>query len=405
MRTTSTTARPRAWRLQFSLRLLLFAITAFGIGFPIWYRWPYEETLDERDPTTGALGATRITTWQRQWGGHSLKHGVERLTIGGGKSLQTIESTTYRDGLRHGPYQMYPELGEGLRGQYVDDKKEGVWVAPDRTSTWHRGKLDGPYEIRFEPLSRFRLRMFPRRGAAVVDNVDLGEERIFHLDFAAGRLTSFNGKPAVSRLFDLLETDAIDSQTSAELKRLTEIDIVEMPLQDTAIYLADKHNIPIVLDSNRLPNIDLPLTDSLLGIDLCSALTLLTAPHDLGCDYRYGCVWITTAEDAKDWHDPTGVADIEPPKGSALGRAWNEPAAFDAVNMPLADALAQVVQRLAIEIDATRLAPSPENPTPICVTASVRGLPFRHVLGQLLYNSGCRCKLEGDKLVILPPEM
>ena len=37
---------PRRW-FQFSLRLLLIAFTAFAIGFPIWYRWPYQKSLDE----------------------------------------------------------------------------------------------------------------------------------------------------------------------------------------------------------------------------------------------------------------------------------------------------------------------------------------------------------------------
>jgi len=35
-------------RLQFSLRLLMLALTAFAIGFPIWYRWPYQTVVEER---------------------------------------------------------------------------------------------------------------------------------------------------------------------------------------------------------------------------------------------------------------------------------------------------------------------------------------------------------------------
>src|SRR5947207_15558420 len=97
----SSTARPRAWRLQFSLRLLLLALTAFAIGFPIWYRWPYEEAIDN------PAGASLITTWQRQWGGSRVKHGLARLVAGGA----AVQSTMYRNGLRHGPYEC-----EGVRG-------------------------------------------------------------------------------------------------------------------------------------------------------------------------------------------------------------------------------------------------------------------------------------------------
>jgi hypothetical protein len=34
----------------------------------------------------------------------------------------------------------------------------------------------------------------------------------------------------------------------------------------------------------------------------------------------------------------------------------------------------------------------------------VTGVPFRHVLGALLYKAGCRCELDEDTLVILPPD-
>ena len=43
MTTATPTAAPRRSRLQFGLRMLLLGLTAFAIGFPIWYRWPFEE--------------------------------------------------------------------------------------------------------------------------------------------------------------------------------------------------------------------------------------------------------------------------------------------------------------------------------------------------------------------------
>src|SRR5437867_4093189 len=82
MSDAASISRPSPWRLQFSLRLLLFAFTAFAIGFPIWYRWPYRETREQRDPATGKLWSTRIITWQRQWGGDRLLHGPEQMISG-----------------------------------------------------------------------------------------------------------------------------------------------------------------------------------------------------------------------------------------------------------------------------------------------------------------------------------
>ena len=387
---SSTSARPRALRLQFSLRLLLLAFTAFAIGFPIWYRWPYEEIAFETPPGS-PTELKRITTWQRQWGGGRLKHGLQRLVSNG----KTIESITYRNGLRHGPYQ-----GEDEKGQFVDDLKDGVWVAPYRTSTWNRGKLHGPYELRMGPVivpARFRAQMTAK---AIPD-----KPRVFQLVFADGRLTHFDSKPATNRLFDLLETGAIERPLATELNKLTTIDVIEMPLKDTMLYLTEMHQIPIVIDPSPALQADMPITGQYQGIDLCSALTLITASQNLGCDYRYGCLWITTADDAKDWYDPTGVSEIKPPKDSALARVWNDLGAkTDLVGVPLAQALAYLEQKLLININTQLIQPTVELPTPYPVTHVAAGLPFHHILGQLLYKTRCRCRLEGETLIILPPE-
>jgi len=377
--------RPRPWRLQFSLKLLLLTFTAFAIGFPIWYRWPYEETDSNQSGTV-----RRITTWQRQWGGGRKKQGWERQIQNG----ETIESLSYRNGLRHGPYES-PQI----RGQFVNDIKEGVWTGPDRTMTYRHGKLDGPAEIRLPP-EQSAMRRPPRPDQPPPSK----EPRVVKLVFADGRLTHFNGQPAANRLFQLRETDDMDQRTSWELGKSTSIDLVQMPLKDTMLYLTETHSMPMVLDAKLGKNLDLPITASYRGIDLCSALLLLTAPNGLACDYRYGCIWITTAEDGNDWHDPTGVTELKPPKGSPLELAWNEVSpAVDCVQMPLTEVLAYLKQPLAIDIGTTQIEQITADSSPPLITASLRGLSFRNTLGQLLYKTHCRCRLEGERLVILPP--
>jgi len=121
--------RPRVWRLQFSLRVFLLGFTAFAVGFPVWYRWPYEETVVNRFPTgpvgapTGTDQSTRITTWQRQWGGAKMKHGPERQLF-----HEAVFVTPYVNDRRHGLYTFHD--GSELRetGQYLDNKKEGTWI-------------------------------------------------------------------------------------------------------------------------------------------------------------------------------------------------------------------------------------------------------------------------------------
>src|SRR5262245_39496345 len=134
----SSRALGRRWRLQFSLRLLLAAFTSFAIGFPIWYRWPYQEA----ESLAAGDRAVRITAWQRQWGGGRLKHGPERLIVNG----QTAELTTYLRGRKEGPY-----WNGRLTGQFANDMREGVWTDDSqwfrRVETWHRDLLEGPAKI------------------------------------------------------------------------------------------------------------------------------------------------------------------------------------------------------------------------------------------------------------------
>lgn len=377
---------------RFSLRLLLLAVTGFAIGFPIWYRWPYQEVAQE-SPANAPRVVRQITTWQRQWGGGRRKHGLELWEVNG----EVVASTTFKNGLRHGPYD-----SENVQGQYVDDLKEGTWTGPDRTSTWHRGKLHGPYEIRLrDPSAQFRKRKsaadrFANPAWAVTESL-----HVFKLEFTSGRLTQFNGQPASNRLFDLLEGDAIDRVTQAELTKPTTLDVIEMPIKDVALFLSELHGIYVVCDPYLSPA-DTPVTGECRGIDLCSALTLMTAPYGLGCDYRYGCLWITTAADTNDWQDPTGVADITPPAQSHLARVWNEPVAIESIEKPLAQALQDLENRLGTRIDSSRIQTT-DNEFP--VTIKLRGLPLRHTLGWLLYRSKCCCKLEDDTLVILPPDI
>jgi hypothetical protein len=392
MNDSQSPIRPRPWRLQFSLKLLLIAFTAFAIGFPIWYRWPYEET--DIDPT----GTARwITTWQRQFGGGRRKQGLERLIANG----QTIESTMYRNGVRHGSYE-----NQGTRGQYESGLKEGIWTDRTRTSTWHRGKLDGPMVLALPPLRPPYIRGKPRP-----DPVSK-EPRKLELMFSAGRLTHMDGKlvtdargnsPA-NRLFELQGAGVMDPMVEAELGKLTTVDVVEMPLKDVVLYLAAVHNMHFILDHKLGPKFDLPITGEYRGCDLYTVLLLLTAPNGLACDYRYGCVWITSAEDGYDWREPTGVAEIKPPKDTALARAWNEISPpVDTVQTPLTEVLAYMKQPLAIEIDTSQIEEATEVTSPPLVTAGLRGLKFCDTLGQLLYRTGCRCRLEGEKLVVLPP--
>jgi hypothetical protein len=376
----------RRSRLQFSLRLLLLGLTTFAIGFPIWYRWPYEETevvYFGSDKTSKPMG-TITRTWQRKWGGGKVQSGrVVTETTGG--PTKTIEH--YVDGMRHGPYEFWRQGKLNRIGQYEHGKREGKWVDYGNgityTAHWHQDRLHGPY---------------------VVESTDGKKKQEFEFDI--GRLTLFDGQPVENRLLEKLESGAIDERRIAEeLTRVMPVgmEFVETPLKDAVQYLQDQHNVPIVLDTRRIKDCDLPVTLFVKGVDLCSGMTLLTEPNDLAFDYRYGLLYLTTAENVKDWRDSTGVADIQPAAGSDMARAWNELTDLEAIESTLDAELQKLAQPLAIEIDTTRIAPSEDLPQGIQLTHNLKGLPFRQVLALLLDKTGCTCRLEGEKLVILPP--
>jgi hypothetical protein len=384
---TLSSTRRRWPRPQFSLRLLLLAFTGFAIGFPIWYRWPYEKTEVEYFPTgpvgapTGKDHSTRITTWQRQWGGSKVKHGPERSLF-----HDAVYITPYVNGRRHGLYTFRDEQEMRETGHYIDGRKEGTWIETLRgnkvTTNWRHNKVDGWCE--FEKANGDKI-------VAV---------------FATGRLTHFNGAPFDDHLFGLRESGSIDEHTASTLHEYLNGDFVGFPLTDFLELVTMMHPLPIVIDPKTVPSgaIQITGTGGSHGMDLGTVLTLRLAPHGLVCDYRYGRLWITTAEDAKGWRDSTGVPGIQPQAGTELALAWNEPAVAAVTTSPLAEVLVTIARPLGIKLDTSQIAPTADDSNTYATVANTNGIPFRHALGILLFETGCRCRLEGETLVILPPE-
>jgi hypothetical protein len=383
--TPSVTAAKRTRRFprpQFSLRVLILLLTAFAIGFPIWYRWPYQETQ-----VLDGGASSRTATWQRQWGGSRLQHGPQTANFWS----KVDQTATYRHGILHGPWTEKMGNRYEQRGQYQDGEREGTWTARIDTRTVTRHYLKG------------RL-----HGANEFDNVN-GQPLVAH--FEHGRLTHLNDMPVDDAAINRFKRRNLDARLANELSRETQLDVVQMPLKDVALFLSDRHGLPVAVDAKHV-QADRPVTADLRGLDFQSMLAILASSQGLAWDYRYGCLWITTPEQAAADNEPTGVEKLQPEEESALARVWNEPISIDVINKPLTTVLADLEQRLLFRIDTTRIARSEFQSRQFRVTEnlpgfssnSLPGIPFRHALGWLLYDTGCRCELDGDKLIILPPE-
>jgi hypothetical protein len=92
-----------------------------------------------------------------------------------------------------------------------------------------------------------------------------------------------------------------------------------------------------------------------------------------------------------------------------LADVWSEPVSASTVgativNQPLATVIETLATQVGIEIDTSQVKPTAEDPNRHSTIFHINQHPFHQTLGILLYETGCRCELRGDKLVILSPE-
>jgi hypothetical protein len=394
-------------RPQFSLRALLIVFTAFAIGFPLWYRWPIREVKFEYPRATNNVGgkfvevedksappvSRTVTTWKRRWGKPHVKSGPTTTTFYPGKldpdRLQVVV-TNYEDDELNGPYSETIKGRSKRVGYYEHGQRQGLCVYTDLPTgfesrvNWIADCVHGPAEIRAADGTVSKM---------LLEN---------------GLITDFNGQRVTS---PLLKRAARGEIHSAQLTRELQSEysgrfVIRTSLADWLMYTNAMAQFPLLLSpAVHDTSIDFNAND-FAGLNLQSALVLATHKFGLECDYRYGCLWITTQDDAKDWHDPTGVDAIRPPPASLLSAAWNQPVKLWQCNSPLADAVNQLCTPIQVPFDTSAVGPTPNEPNrfPVRLYLSINGdYPlFRDFLAILLYTTGCRCKLDGDKLMILP---
>lgn len=103
--------------------------------------------------------------------------------------------------------------------------------------------------------------------------------------------------------------DPSESKIWAALNEKTEIDFFEKPLTDVFDYLKQRHEIEIQLDMRALTDAgvgsDTPITRSIKGVTLRSALNLLLNELDLTYLVRNGVLVITSNIEAENMPDTT----------------------------------------------------------------------------------------------------
>ena len=103
---------------------------------------------------------------------------------------------------------------------------------------------------------------------------------------------------------DLHKSSKAEERISAQLDKPTEIDFQDQPLTDVISFLADFHQIPIILDTDALTaegiQTDVPVTRTLTGVKLRSALKIILQPLNLSYVIEDEVMKITTLEIEKN---------------------------------------------------------------------------------------------------------
>jgi hypothetical protein len=258
-------ANDRRPRFQFSLRALLLAFTAVAIGFPIWYRWPYQETELRYPMTKGVPDRTKppqhriVTTWQRTWGGKREKHGplIKYNLTNNGRRVEH-----YEHDVLHGPFtQSVNDIVYGS-GQYYRGEPDGTWISKatrekgQDTTNWRHGKLHGLVDFDWPEQPRHEW-----------------------FQYADGRLTHYNGEPVKSRLLNQASNNEIplgrlrDAINGEDFRKLPILD--DVPLSVLCETIETRLQIPVTIDASVSdPTIHVYFGGE--GMDFPSALFLCT---------------------------------------------------------------------------------------------------------------------------------
>jgi len=160
-------------------------------------------------------------------------------------------------------------------------------------------------------------------GAIVVAGRAADQERVKLIIETICSLRSGERKPVA---IPPLPMDHVEARIWTELDRKTNVDFVEQPLKDVMMYFAELHNIPIIVLADKLREAsvpaDTPVTKTLRGVSLRSALHLILKDLELTYAVRERALVITTPEDAEarvrtvayGMHDLTelgGVYDVD----------------------------------------------------------------------------------------------
>ncbi|HZL90653.1 MAG TPA: FecR domain-containing protein [Pirellulaceae bacterium] len=389
-----TATRPRHF-LRYSLRGLLIFLTLACVGVWYWYRVPYVEEV--RYPEGPKL-------WEEKSGYVALA-----------KQEQRYRRVPMGEPIREGLTEWFDAQGRRLcEERWLEGRPHGVSLQlytngkVRERSEYSLGRRIGTWEG-FDEAGRLSVRMPFDNG----DPHDTWEwfadgKRVRTITFDHTEVKQIDGRPIDDPLGRACRLGQIDNERIQEmLTALDNCDFRSTPLISVVRYVSEKFKVNIELDRSTLRDacigLDLSITLREDRITAGAKLVLLFEPHDLAATYRFGMIWITTKEDAKNWVDRTGIAsvlkspppEVLPADRSKIAAAFQGPAEFDFVDTPLqdvADFLSEIY-RVPITCEADM--------KDIPLNSNVRGISLQNALGALCDQYGLRVRWKDTKALII----
>lgn len=392
-----TDRRPRrGW--SYSLRALLIFFTLVCVGVWYWYRVPYREEIAYAPRKMVLIPEQQYDFWpakevrhfRRVLRGEPIREGLTEFFDAAGNR---IGREHWREGQLHGEFQRwYPSGQIHERGAYRLGRKTG---------TWELFELPGQLAAR----TKFEQN-FPHGDAQWFESGKVART----IRYDHGEVTQIDGRPVDDPLGRASRLGQIaDRHLYEALSKPAEVDFVETPLKDVADYVSDVYKINVSLnitplaDANISP--DSPIDLRARHLNAGTMLVLICEPHGMAATYRWGTIWITTKDDAKNWVDRTGLTDLlnfPPPDASQHDRdmvraALEKPAQFDFIDTPLQDVAQFLSDTYRVEFSIGEEFSEIKN---VPTNSSLRGVALRDALGAVCDHQRLRIRWkDGKKLV------
>jgi hypothetical protein len=392
-----TTTRPRH-TLRYSLRALLIFLTLACVGVWYWYRVPYKKEVIHpkalpiwKEKAGFALLAKEEQRYRRVLRGEPIRDGLTEWFDTEGHRLG---QEYWREGKLHGPWIRWYSTGVVQeRGEYDRGRKHGLWE-------------------RFDEEGQIAVRMPFDRGAPHGDWQWFENGKpVRTIRFDHTEVTQIDGRPVNDPLGRACRLGQIDNERIKEMMtRSGWCDFQNTPLKEVADFLAENYKVNVLLHRRIIEEAgvqaDAPISLQVDNITAGAMLVLLFEPHSLATTYRFGMIWVTTKEDAKNWVDHTGLAtalespppEVLPSHRSKIAAALQQPADFDFLDTPLQD-----VAGFLSETYRVPLACNPDIKD-LPVTSNLHAASLQNALGALCDQYDLRVRWKDGKTLVIEPQ-